>query len=102
MIMAVQGRWGFALVAYIALGPGPYKLVTMAAGAAEMSFPAFLAILVFGRSVRFLIVSWLARLFGERASRWFHTRPGIITYVVAFIAILAVTLVYVVIHLLRM
>jgi membrane protein YqaA with SNARE-associated domain len=102
MIATVQGRWGFALVAYIALGPGPYKLVTMAAGAAEMSFPAFLAILVLGRSARFLIVAWLARLFGERVRGWFETRPGVTTYVIASIVIAVVTLVYVIVRLVRM
>ena len=71
-----QGRWGFAAVAAIALGPGPYKLVTMAAGATQMPFLAFFGILTAGRSLRFLAVAWLTRAFGSRVRGWLRRVPA--------------------------
>lgn len=70
LLSVARGGWGFAVLAAIAVGPGPYKLVTMAAGATAMPFPAFLAILVVGRLARFLAVAWLTRLFGPKMLQW--------------------------------
>ena len=47
------------------------KLVTMAAGAASVSFPSFLLVLVTGRLVRFLVMSYVARVFGKRMHEWY-------------------------------
>jgi membrane protein YqaA with SNARE-associated domain len=89
-----RSKWGFAMVAAISLGPGPYKIITMAAGAAAMPFPAFLGILVVGRCARFLAVGWLTRVFGPRVSRYIGTRTDTAHYV-AFVALgVAAILVY--------
>jgi membrane protein YqaA with SNARE-associated domain len=89
-----RSRWGFAMVAAISLGPGPYKIITMAAGAAAMPFPAFLAILAVGRCARFLAVSWLAKVFGPRVSQWLGARADTAHYVAIIVLAVAAVLVY--------
>jgi membrane protein YqaA with SNARE-associated domain len=89
-----RSRWGFAIVAAISLGPGPYKIITMAAGAAAMPFPAFLAILAVGRCARFLAVSWLAKVFGPRVSTWLGARADTAHYVAIVALAAAALLVY--------
>jgi membrane protein YqaA with SNARE-associated domain len=89
-----RSKWGFAMVAAISIGPGPYKIITMAAGAAGMSFPAFLGILVVGRCARFLAVSWLTKVFGPRVSRWIGTRTDTAHYVAIAVLAAAALVVY--------
>ena len=74
LLELARGATGYVLLTYITIGPGPYKLVTLAAGAVEMPFPAFLAILVIGRSLRFLAVSGFGRLFGDRFHLWLEVQ----------------------------
>jgi membrane protein YqaA with SNARE-associated domain len=89
-----RSRWGFAMVAAISIGPGPYKIITMAAGAASMPFPAFLAILVVGRCARFLAVSWLTKVFGPRFSHWIGARSNTAHWIAIGLLGLAALLVY--------
>jgi membrane protein YqaA with SNARE-associated domain len=89
-----RSKWGFAMVAAISLGPGPYKIITMAAGAASMPFPVFLGILVIGRCVRFLAVAWLTKVFGPRVARWLGSRTGTAHYVAIVALAVAAVAVY--------
>ena len=57
------------------------SLATMAAGAAGMSFPLFLSILIVGRTVRLMVVSWLARVFGQRFRVWLAANRSPAVYV---------------------
>jgi len=89
-----RSRWGFAMVAAISIGPGPYKIITMAAGAASMPFPVFLGILVVGRCARFLAVSWLTKVFGPRVSHWIGARSNTAHWVAVGVLAAAAILVY--------
>jgi len=50
-----------------ALTPFPYKVITIMSGALKISFAAFMAASVIGRSMRFFLVAWIVRKFGGQA-----------------------------------
>ena len=59
-----RGQW---YVLGAALTPIPFKLLTIAAGAAKMSIPIFLVACVIGRAARFFLVAGIIRAIGPRA-----------------------------------
>lgn len=61
---AERGQW-YVLMA--ALTPIPFKLLTIAAGAAKMSIPIFLVACVIGRATRFFLVAGIIRAIGPKA-----------------------------------
>lgn len=73
IVSQTQSSWWLVPVGVVAVGPGPMKLVTMAAGAANVPFASFLLVLVAGRLVRFLVTSYVARVFGKRMHEWYVT-----------------------------
>ncbi len=60
----VRNAW---LIALQGLTPIPYKLVTISAGLAGVSFPLFVALSVFTRGIRFMGEATLFYLLGDRA-----------------------------------
>lgn len=71
LLAQARSSWWLVPVGIVAVGPGPMKLVTMAAGAARLSFWPFLLVLVVGRILRFYTVSYLSRVFGKRMHAWY-------------------------------
>lgn len=71
LLAQAQSAWWLVPVAVVAIGPGPMKLVTMAAGAARLPFAPFLLVLVVGRFVRFYAVSYFSTVFGKRMHDWY-------------------------------
>jgi membrane protein YqaA with SNARE-associated domain len=57
-------KWGLAVILIKGLTPFPYKLVTIAAGAAQFSFPIFMAASIVTRAGRFFIVAFVVKRFG--------------------------------------
>ena len=66
ILQTAHSDWWLVPVAAVAVGPGPMKLVAMAAGAAGLAFLPFLAVLVAGRIVRFYAISFFSRKFGQQ------------------------------------
>jgi membrane protein YqaA with SNARE-associated domain len=58
-------QWGLWIILIKGLTPIPYKLVTIASGAAAFDFPVFLLASIVTRGLRFFIVAALLRRFGE-------------------------------------
>jgi membrane protein YqaA with SNARE-associated domain len=58
-------QWGLWIILIKGLTPIPYKLVTIASGAAAFDFPVFLLASIITRGLRFFIVAALLRRFGE-------------------------------------
>jgi membrane protein YqaA with SNARE-associated domain len=83
VLEGARSSWWLIPVALVAVGPGPMKLVTMAAGAARLAFPPFLAVLVAGRIVRFYVVSYFSRAFGKRMHAWYVSGRKRAVYVAA-------------------
>ena len=63
--VALFHKWGFWIVLGQGFTPIPFKIVTIACGAAKVSLLAFLPAAIATRSARFLLVSTLFRIFGE-------------------------------------
>ena len=58
-------EWGLWIILIKGLTPIPYKLVTIASGAAAFDFPIFMLASIATRGLRFFIVAALLRRFGE-------------------------------------
>ncbi|QEX19288.1 cytochrome b561 [Hypericibacter terrae] len=58
-------EWGLWIILIKGLTPIPYKLVTIASGAAAFDFPIFMLASIVTRGLRFFIVAALLRRFGE-------------------------------------
>lgn len=71
VLEVAQSRWWILPVAFVAVGPGSMKLVSMAAGAAHVPFWAFMLVFVIGRIVRFVALAYTARAFGHRLHVWY-------------------------------
>lgn len=76
-------EYGVAIILIKGLTPIPYKIVTIAAGAAAFSFPLFMAASVVTRGARFFLEAILLRSFGEPARGFIEERLGLITGLVA-------------------
>jgi membrane protein YqaA with SNARE-associated domain len=67
---AFQARfaeYGLYIILVKGLLPIPYKIITIASGAAQFNFLTFIAASVVTRGARFFLWAVLLRLFGERA-----------------------------------
>lgn len=58
-------KWGFWIVLLQGFTPIPFKIVTIACGAAKMNVLAFVPAALATRSARFFIVSTLFRIYGD-------------------------------------
>jgi uncharacterized membrane protein YdjX (TVP38/TMEM64 family) len=65
------------------LTPIPYKIVTIAAGAAGFSFALFMGASVITRGGRFFLLAILLRLFGEPVRNFIERRLGLVTSMIA-------------------
>jgi membrane protein YqaA with SNARE-associated domain len=67
-------QWGLWVILIKGLTPIPYKLVTIASGAAKFDFWVFMAASLATRGARFFIVATILRFFGAQArafiERW--------------------------------
>lgn len=59
-------KWGVLAVFVAGFSPIPYKIFTIAAGAAVLTFPGFVLASLIGRGGRFYLVAGLVVLGGER------------------------------------
>lgn len=76
-------EYGVAIVLIKGLTPIPYKIVTIAAGAAAFNFPAFMGASLITRGARFFLEAALLRSFGESARNFIENRLGLVTATVA-------------------
>ncbi len=64
-VEALYNKYGAIAVFFAAFTPIPYKVFTIASGILNMNFWAFFVSSLFGRGMRFFIVSAVLMLFGE-------------------------------------
>ncbi len=76
---AAYAQWGLAVILIKGLTPIPYKLVTIASGAARFDFPLFMAASLATRGARFFAVAILLRHFGDQARDFIDRRLGLVT-----------------------
>jgi membrane protein YqaA with SNARE-associated domain len=76
-------EYGVAIILIKGLTPIPYKIVTIAAGAAAFNFPAFMGASLVTRGGRFFLEAALLRHFGEPARAFIEDRLGLVTATLA-------------------
>jgi membrane protein YqaA with SNARE-associated domain len=73
-------EWGVAVILIKGLTPIPYKLVTIASGAAHFNLAAFMAASVVTRGARFFIVAALLRAYGEPIREFIEKRLELVSW----------------------
>jgi membrane protein YqaA with SNARE-associated domain len=76
---AMYAKWGMWVILVKGLTPIPYKLVTIASGAAHFDFPVFVGASIVSRGVRFFAEAALLRKYGEPARAFIDQRLGLVT-----------------------
>jgi membrane protein YqaA with SNARE-associated domain len=76
-------KWGLWVILIKGLTPIPYKIVTIASGAAAFNFPLFMAASLVTRGGRFFLVATLLRFFGDHVRVFIERRLGLVTSAVA-------------------
>src|SRR6185437_12125246 len=76
-------RWGLWVILIKGLTPIPYKLVTIASGAAHFDFWVFMGASVVIRAARFFLVAALLRWFGDAARAFIERWLTLVTGAVA-------------------
>lgn len=80
-------EYGAAIILIKGLTPVPYKIVTIAAGAARFNFPLFMLLSLITRGARFFLEAVLLRYFGEPARDFIEHRLGLVTGLFALLLI---------------
>ena len=80
---AWYGQWGLYVILIKGLLPIPYKLVTIASGAAKFDFWVFIAASCVTRGARFFLVAALLRFWGEAAKDFIERRLTLVTSLTA-------------------
>lgn len=76
-------RWGLAVILIKGLTPIPYKIVTIASGAAQFDFLVFMLASLVTRGARFFLVATLLRAFGAPVRDFIERRLTLVTSVAA-------------------
>jgi membrane protein YqaA with SNARE-associated domain len=76
-------QWGLWVILIKGLTPIPYKIVTIASGAAKFNFGVFVAASVATRGARFFLVAGLLRVFGAPVKDFIERRLTLVTSLLA-------------------
>lgn len=80
---AMYAEWGLWIILIKGLTPIPYKIVTIASGAASFDFWVFMAASIVTRGGRFFLVAGLLHFLGDWAREFVEKRLTLITVIVA-------------------
>ena len=75
----IYAQWGLWVILVKGATPIPYKIVTIASGAASFHFGVFMAASVVTRGVRFFLVAGLLRAYGEPVRDFIERRLTLVT-----------------------
>jgi membrane protein YqaA with SNARE-associated domain len=75
-LFAEYGVW---IIVIKGMTPIPYKIITIAAGVAQMPLPAFILASIVARAMRFFIVAVLLYFFGEPIRAFVEKRLALVT-----------------------
>lgn len=76
---ALYGQYGLWVILIKGLTPIPYKIVTIASGAARFNFWVFMAASLATRGLRFFLVAALLRAFGTPVRDFIERRLALVT-----------------------
>lgn len=80
---AMYAEWGLLIILIKGLTPIPYKIVTIASGAAGFDFWVFLGASILTRGGRFFLVAALLHFLGDWARDFIEKRLTLITVLIA-------------------
>ncbi|MGD0432806.1 MAG: YqaA family protein [Acetobacteraceae bacterium] len=80
---AMYAQWGLWVILIKGLTPIPYKIVTIASGAAKFNFWVFMAASAVTRGARFFIVATLLHFWGDSVKDFIERRLTLVTTGVA-------------------
>jgi membrane protein YqaA with SNARE-associated domain len=86
----LYARWGLWVILVKGLTPVPYKLVTIASGAAHFDFGVFVAASIATRGARFFLEAALLRRYGPSVRDFVERRLTLVTMAVLAVAIAGV------------
>jgi membrane protein YqaA with SNARE-associated domain len=70
--------WGAWAVLIAGVTPFPFKVITIASGATQLSLPVFIVASIVARGIRFFAVAGLLYLFGPPIRRFIEERLGLV------------------------
>jgi membrane protein YqaA with SNARE-associated domain len=76
-------QYGVTIILLKGLTPIPYKIVTIAAGAAHFDFPTFMLVSLITRGARFFLVAALLHFFGDSVRVFVERRLTLVTTIIA-------------------
>ena len=76
---ALYAEWGLWIILIKGLTPIPYKIVTIASGAANFNFAIFMAASIVTRGARFFLVATLLHFYGEPVRIFIEKRLTLVT-----------------------
>ena len=76
---AMYAKWGLWIILIKGVTPIPFKIVTIASGAAHFNFAIFMAASVVTRGARFFLVATLLHFFGESVRDFIERRLTLVT-----------------------
>jgi membrane protein YqaA with SNARE-associated domain len=79
----LYARWGLWVILIKGMTPIPYKIVTIASGAAHFNFAVFMAASLATRAARFFLVAGLLKAFGPPIRDFIERRLTLVTSVAA-------------------
>jgi membrane protein YqaA with SNARE-associated domain len=86
--LAFYARWGFWAILFKGLTPIPFKLVTIASGAAHFDLASFVIACIITRGGRFFLLEALPlRIYGDRARHFIERRLVLVTSAAAAAAV---------------
>ena len=92
-VLALYRHYGFWAILIKGLTPIPFKLVTIAAGAAHLALAPFFMACVITRGGRFFLVeAWPLRFYGDRARIFIETRLVQVTWAVLLVTVAVLVL----------
>ncbi len=75
----LYAKWGLWVILIKGLTPIPFKIVTIASGAAKFNFAMFLAACMVTRGARFFLLAALLRFWGEPVRAFIEKRLTLVT-----------------------
>jgi membrane protein YqaA with SNARE-associated domain len=80
---AMYAKWGLWVILIKGMTPIPYKIVTIASGAAHFDFTVFMVASAVTRGARFFLVAALLRVFGTPVRDFIERRLTLVTSLLA-------------------
>ena len=72
-------EWGAWIVSGAGITPFPYKVITIASGVVHLDFAVFMLASVVARGMRFYLVAWLLKKYGEPMKDYIEKNLGMLS-----------------------